>query len=409
MRKEVIGVIAVMLVGMVVAKPEFVIMGWSSIPAHQISVERYQEMREAGFTHSLSHIGSLEVLKRALDAAQSAGIKLSAGCDELKSDPEGTVKAIKDHPALGFYTLRDEPHAKDFPELAAWAKRIQALDKEHPCYINLYPNNANSNLLGTETYREHVRLFVETLDLPFYSFDYYPFMAVEPPQEFPWHIKGAACYLNPQWYLNLEEFSEEMKRVNKPFWGFSLATAHVNPPIGYYPVATVAAMKLQQYSNLAYGAQGLQFFTYWTPNKCEPMFFHDGPMSQQGKRTPVYERVREVIQELQARAFIFLGSEMQSVWHTGATLPTGTKPLGELPPFVKSFEILGGGAVVSHLRNGQQEYLVVVNRELDAMLTLNATFAPGIQRIRKDGTMAPAAAYSGSYWLDPGDAEIFVK
>ncbi len=386
---------------------QFTIMGWHSIPAREISVERYKEMRDAGFTHSFSHLSSLAEVLRALDAAQVAGLKLMAACPELKTDPEGTVKALKGHPALGVYSLRDEPNANYFAELAAWAKRIQAVDAVHPCYINLYPNNANRKELGTDTYAEYIRRFTETVDLPFYSFDHYPVMAVEAQKAFPWRVEGRLCRYNPLWYENLELFSAEMRHCGRPFWAFSLATSHVNPPIGYYPAPTVGMMKFQQYSNLAYGAQGLQFFTYWTPHFRAPMYFHDGPINGKGKRSPVFDRVREVIQELQARASVFLGAKVQEIWHTGTEIPPGTKRLEKLPAFVTALETPDGGAVVSHLVNGATEYLVVVNRELGKELTLHATFVPGVKRIRKDGSIVDAAAYAADFWLEPGDAEIF--
>lgn len=385
----------------------FMIMGWHSIPAHEISEDRYKEMGDAGFTHSFSHLSSLTEVLHALDAAQAAGIKLMVACPELKTDPEGTANALKGHPALGVYNLRDEPNAKDFVKLAAWAKRIQAVDTVHPCYINLYPNNANRNELGSDTYAEHIRHFTETVDLPFYSFDHYPVMAVEAQKEFPWRVDGKQCRYNPLWYENLELFSAEMRRCGRPFWAFSLATSHVNPSTGYYPVPTVGMMKLQQYSNLAYGAQGLQFFTYWTPHFGKPMYFHDGPINGKGKRSPVFDRVREVIQELQARASVFLGAKVQDIRHTGAEIPQGTRRLEKLPAFVTALETPDGGAVVSHLVNGATEYLVVVNRELGRELTLHATFVPGVKRIRKDGSAVDVAVYAADFWLAPGDTEIF--
>ena len=390
-----------------IAETRFPIIGWSSIPASQISVERYAEMRDAGFTHSLSHFSSLAEVLRALNAAQEADIKIIAACPELKTDTKGTVKALKNHPAMGSYSLRDEPSAKDFAELAAWVKRIQSVDTVHPCYINLYPNNANQRELGTETYAEHIRLFAETVYLPIYSFDHYPVLTLEPPKAFPWRVDGKLCRYNPLWYENLELFSAEMRRRNKPFWAFALATSHINPPIGHYPVPTTGFMKLQQYSNLAYGAQGLQYFTYWTPHFGKPMYFHDGPINGKRKRSPVFDRVREVNHELQARAFVFLGAKVQEIRHTGTEIPPGTKRLDKLPSFVTTLKTPDGGAVVSHLINGETEYLVVVNRELGREITLHATFVPGVKRIRKDGSAVDVAAYASDFWLEAGDAEIF--
>jgi len=74
---------------------------------------------------------------------------------------------------------------------------------------------------------------------------------------------------------------------------------------------------------------------------------------------------------------------------------------------VKSLETPDGGAVVSRLVNSGKEYLMVVNRSPDKELTLKIAFAPGVKRIRSDGSIVDAVLYGGEYWLDPGAAEIF--
>ena len=120
--------------------------------------------------------------------------------------------------------------------------------------------------------------------------------------------------------------------------------------------------------------------------------------------------VREMNAEIQARAYVFLGAKVQGVWHTGIDVPLGTKRFDAkfLPPFVKSFDIPNGGtAVVSWLKNGDTDYLMVVNRDPNDDITLKATFAEGTEIVRRDGTKVPAAAYADSFWLDPGDAAIF--
>lgn len=404
-----VGLVGLVCVCSVVAgEVRLPIVGWSSIPVHATSVERYREMQEAGFTHSLSHLGTLENVKRALDAAAQTDIKLLVGCQELKSEPEATVRALMDHPALGYYTLKDEPRGPEFAGLAEWAKRIQAVDSKHPCYINLFPNNATPKVLGSESYEAHIREFTTTVELPCYSFDHYPILSRNElsTSNVPWRVSDGDCYYNPIWYENLEMFAAEMKRVDKPFWAFALSTAHVNPPVGYYPIPTRAALRLQQYSNLAYGAQGLQFFTYWNPGFGKPYFYHEAPINRSGRRSVVYDRLREVIQEIQARAFVFVGARMESVWHTGAEIPRGTKPLGELPAFVRSLSS-SDGCVVSHLKNDGVEYLMVLSRELDREVAFAASFAAGVKRVRRDGSSVSVARYSDDFWLEPGEAEIF--
>ena len=138
--------------------------------------------------------------------------------------------------------------------------------------------------------------------------------------------------------------------------------------------------------------------------------YNNAPVLVSGRRSPVFERVRELNKELQARAFVFKSAEVRGVWHTGLDVPLGTKRFKEefLPPFVKLFAAAdGAGAVVSWLRNGGKDYLVVVNRDPNRDMKFVATFVSGVGIVRRDGTTASAAAYADYFWLDPGDAAIF--
>ena len=362
------------------------VLAWHSIPQNQTSLERYKELKEAGFTHNLSFFPDAATMMAAFDTAEKAGIKMVACCPELKSKTEETVKMFMNHHVLAAYMLRDEPNRKDFPELGDWAKEIIAIDNEHFCYLNLFPNYASGEQLGTTTYKEHVDLFIEEVPVQVLSFDHYP-------------VIGDS--LRPNWYENLEIFSEAARKAGKPFWAFTLSVAH-----GPYPNPTVAQMRLQVFSDLAYGAQGIQYFTYWTPNDTT-WNFNNAPISFEGKRTDTYDRVKFVNEEIRNLSYVFLGAEVISIGHTGDPIPMGTKPLRTLPEQVKELKTEGTGAVVSVMKNGENYYLVIVNRDFLKPMKLTTAFETGIYKIQKNGTKVLAEAYQNTLDIDPGDVAIF--
>ena len=146
----------------------------------------------------------------------------------------------------------------------------------------------------------------------------------------------------------------------------------------------------------------LQYFRYYKGGIA--------PILVDGKRSPVFELVREMNQELQARAFVFMGAKVQKVWHTGVTIPIGTKRLDPkaLPSFVKSFTADRRATLaVSWLKNGNTDYLVVLNRDPNDDTEFTATFAPGVKLVRRDGSLAEAGSYANFFWLEPGDVAIF--
>jgi len=292
-------------------------------------------------------------MAKALKIAQKTGVKMIIACPELKTDPEKTVNRFMHHPAVAGYYLRDEPGRKDFKDLGDWAKRIRALDDKHYCYLNLLPNYADENQLGVKTYREYVNIFIKEVPLQLLSFDHYPV------------IGDSSGSIRENWYENLEIFSDEAAKANKPFWAFALTVAH-----GPYPIPTLAMLRLQVYSNLAYGAQGIQYFTYWTP-KYTPWNFHNGPITLESKRSEVYDKMKLMNSEIQNLSPVFLGAKLVSVAHTGKSIPLGTKRLLELPKPIQVLETEGIGAVVSVLEKGSDSFLIVVNRDLVKTMKAN--------------------------------------
>ncbi|MDR1518011.1 MAG: beta-galactosidase [Dysgonamonadaceae bacterium] len=385
---------------------EIPILAWIGIPADQTTVERFRELKNCGININFTFYPNIAEVQKALDAAKKAGVKIMPFCPELKNEPEKTVKALMKHPALYGYHLRDEPLITDFAEIAEWIKKVQSVNSKHGSYINLYPNDdcvdtffgkEITNPIGqSEHYAEYVDLFLKEVPVPYLSFDHYPITQ-----------KDGVNSLKRQWYENLEIIAAAAKKANIPFWAFALSAGHTNPgsaPGNPYPTPTVADLKLQMYSNLAYGARGLQYFTYW--GHSDKWMEHTGsPMTVDGKRTEVYDYLKLVNDEIQTLAPVFLNSKVLWVRHTG-TLPLGTKALEQLPSKIKELKT-DGGAVVSLLEKGTRQFLVVVNRESQKPMKLTIKTDDDVKKVLKDATLIPTSTYAETTEVDAGDTVIF--
>ena len=396
------------------------IIGWGSWDEKGASAERYSEAGDAGFTHLTQWCTSPAEAKRLLGEAEKAGIKLIIGLGHdvkrMMDAAKDFTAATKDSPALAYYYITDEPNIKAAEAIRDCVKRYEALDPAHPCYVNLFGalcdrwtrNDVARQMkyTGCATHEEYIRRLYDVVPLKLISFDTYPVLSFKPLEDFRLH--GARVFLKERWYETLEATSALARERNIPMFAFALVAAHRHYPAQDYPVPTLAHLRLQQYSNLAYGAQALQCFKYAMMKEYHG--YNNAPIIVGGHRSPVFDLVREMNAEIQARAYVFLGAKVQGVWHTGIDIPLGTKRFEAkfLPPFVKSLSTLkGGAAVVSWLKNGGKDYLMVVNRDPNDDITFKSTFAPGVEIVRRDGTTAPAAAYADCFWLDPGDAAIF--
>ena len=367
---------------------EFPILGWFSIRGNENQTrERYLEMAECGFNLSLPYVDSLSEVRLALDASRGTGVRIIAKCAELDSLPEQTVGELMSHPSLAGYFFKDEPHMELYGQLADRVRRVRAVDDSKMLYLNLFPTYAGPVLLGTDSYNEYISRFIEYVGTGMVSYDHYSITA---------DTLGHTA-LNPDYYKNLEIVSEESRRAGVPFWAFALSTAHYS-----FPAATREHLRLQMFSNLAYGAQGVEYFTYWQfPGLGESQ---DVPITNAGQRGTSWYIVRDLNREIRALTPVFLGAEVVGVWHSGDSIPEGTRRLESLPQGIKSLKAEGGsGVLVSHLRNGHDEYMMVVNRDLHHQQRLTVEAEDGAEYVVADGNMVDYDKMSPQHLMAPGD------
>jgi len=392
--------------GMPVPIEKIPIIAYYGVMEH--TVEQYRELKEAGIDINFSYHANVETLTKAMDAAKEAGVRMIIHCPELETEPERIVNRFKDHPALVGYYLQDEPNSKDFLRLGELTRRIQAVDNKHFCYVNLFGDGATPEYYGTETFPEYLQLFIKEVPVQIMSFDTYPIRT---------NTSGVR-YLTDLFYENLEIFSNEAYKAGKPFWAFALTTPHWS-----YPIPTLADLRLQVFSNLAYGAQGIQYFTYWTPDPYDAIDFHDGPIDPFTKqKTATWYTVQQMSSEIKALSNVFLGAQVIQVRHIVKTVfgTNGAVPIrttrfnfknrpAEAQIITKVAAANRTNALVSFLKNGKRCYMVVINRNLDGgdNVTFTITGGAGLQLIKKDGTAVPASSVSSKQTITPGDALIY--
>jgi hypothetical protein len=388
------------------------ILAWGGIDRHS-SVRMYKDMAEAGFTINLGldltatpTKENIHSLFAALDRANEADIKQMVGASWLDFLSGEDLTRLTSHPALAGYYFMDEPVTYEWLDsLDRWVDRVRKIDDKHFGYINLAGadcrgSNWAPELIGCtgeepSPYTRFVKRYAE-IDIPMISVDRYPVVVDTVTQQ---------RKLFPGWYYTLERTSSEARRTGKDLWAFALSTQLFLPNGIIYPIPTVDDLRLQMYSNLAYGAQVLQYYTY-VPSGNSAVWGQP-PLTSEGLKTSTWYLLQEMNREFQALAPVFLRAKVNWIAHTGE-IPDGCVELdkSKLPSIFKSLEITeGNGALVSYIEKGEDNFLVVVNHDIVGDIKVKATGNGNLYRLNREA--APVELGNNPRLLTPGDICVF--
>jgi hypothetical protein len=311
----------------VLGEATYPIVGWAGPGDSMIRPDVMAGMAQAGFTvsHSWVH-GELVDVLGALDVAAEAGIRLllchpsiHVGDKDVFSDArlakvDELVSAIRDHPGLYGYHLRDEPRFDQLPKLARVHAFIAERDPYHLSYINHFPPIEG---WGAPTAEAFWRQYIELVHPKMLSYDHYP-ITVAPRADIaaqtgrPNVFAEAGLIIKPDFFSCLELLRGLSAGSGLPFWAFTCSVRH-----GPYPTPTEGHMRWQLMNDLAYGARGLQYFTY----------AHDHAMVRpDGTKTETWEMARRINTDIHAMAPSLQSLHNVGVFRTGP-LWAGTQPL----------------------------------------------------------------------------------
>jgi hypothetical protein len=367
---------------------DFPMVAWIGPAAPVFKGGVVQDFVDAGMNvNCFAQGGSLAANLQALDAAQLKGVKMIIEDERYftlfktpaayPADLEKLDKIIddyKDHPAyLGFF-VDDEPHKDRFDVVRMIKDRILKKDPKHLAYINSTDQWAKE---------EWVNEFMDRLDPQVLSFDTYP-------------ITRSGC--EGEYFKKLDIFRRVALKRKVPMWAFSMLVK-----MERWPLQTGGAMAFQQYSNLAYGAHGLQYFTY--ANVAGP-----AAVEANGDKTPQYFVLKKLNAEITKIAPLLKGMTSLDVTHS-LPLPSGTKGFAPDSPIRSTTgdPILAGWFT----DNASRPYVLLVNREylFPGKTRLFTKQVAGLIEVSKQtGAEIPAVVpLSNNITLDfaPGEGRLF--
>lgn len=305
----------------------FPIVGWAGPGGDLIRPDVMQGMAEAGFTVSHSKPNDGERVK-ALDIAAEAGVRLLL-CDDVwhvggdykltaarKRKIKKAVEEVREHPGLYAFHIRDEPHFEDFPALAETMDFMRELDPYHLLYVNHFPIRQTGWHAGLM--EVFWRKFIEMCSPTLLTWDLYCIellsdeMIAAEGEDKPWIFPKEKIWVKPWYFDNLEMVRTFGLDYGLPFWAFTMSTRH-----GAYPTPTEGHIRFQLMHDLAYGARGLQYFTY---------AHEEGLIDSDGIPTPTWDIAKKVNAQVHTWAPVLQKLTSVNVYHSGPVW-SGTRAL----------------------------------------------------------------------------------
>jgi len=334
-----------------------------------------------------------------LDLAEKVGLKLALytesliGYDDLM---ESFVMAVKDHPALWGYILKDEPSEEYFGLVEKARQAIRKYDKVHPMYVNLNGYGCSPQTYHADSFDEYLDMYLTETTPEFISFDVYP------------------CYsdmvLDGSLYPSLEIVSKKSQAAGLDFWAFA-ATCRFSNAIGELSCPSVATLRFQDYTNLAYGAQGLEYFTWDAVSDPRVSVFCDWPVDPEGNintENPTFESMQTVNREVQNRAFVFDGCVLKwAAHHNDVPVRCNAVDASQLPDEIMSYSS-ESDLLMTLIENdgGKSEYLNIVSRTHLRSSEIHLRFRYPVQTVERDGSLKSYNAGDYDFVIEPGDILI---
>ena len=367
-------------------------MGYLGFRDAAATTANFQRLAEAGLDMLTLEMDQYTA-RLQMDLAQESGLKILAvlapytdrsSLEEVDfAAVDSLVTEFKSHPALYGWHICDEPGIKKIPFLKTVKEHIEALDPEHPVYINLGPLGS-IRALGTDFYRDYVEHYARDCKMKLLSYDCYPTLE-----------SGVVNW----WYMCNEALLSVSHKYGIPWWGFA-ATCWIDRegPNNMHVKPTLENVRLQVNTHLAYGAKVMQYFTIRDFGGTSLAPFMDN-----SEWTSAYDVMKEANLEMKRREFVFAGGEVVKTRFTGLT-PFACLPLipEDLPSAIASLSS-DRTALVSFVENGSDRYVLVVNSSWEEKTAVSAEFRAPVSIIDRSGAVSAVAEGFMSFTLDEGD------
>jgi len=288
--------------------PRFATFGWLSPPPEFTDSTRVDDYVDTGMNVLLPawrDSGLAADTRVRMRLAHARGASCIAWDRRLRQvDPtnpstfaalDSVVALFRDDPGFLAYYLGDEPDSSRLPLIAGFFALLAERDPAHPGWNNL---SGRSSFASQEGYLTSLRRYVATVHPKLLCADHYDLLAD--------HDLGLQV-------ANAQGLAQVARESGLPFWGIVLGIGHVP-----FREPTEGEMRWQIAALLAYGARGIGWFTYWTPDPDPRLDWQAGLVDTLGETTARYPLARRVLGDTRAIGNELAGMAWQRTQFAGS-------------------------------------------------------------------------------------------
>lgn len=333
---------------------------WVTPPANYQTSEEYRRIRESGinFVNGFHYFeNSNSRILKVLDYCEENDLKFFANKATVADDiikysknPDESlltkfineIKPYADHPAFAGELLFDEPGKPLFGAVAAFTKAFDEAYPDKMWHVNLLPSYATGGIQAPN-YNDYISNWLLTVPSKHISYDNYPLLAT-----------GG---IMDDYFYNLDIIRAKSRFRKIPFWSFIQTLSIAGTPgVPDKREPSETDIRWQIWTNLSFGAKGVQYFCYWSPGSGSEQF-GEALIGLDGKKTVRYDYVKKINNDIHRVGKILLDCHAEGVILTS---------LKEYPMFEQLYSfgeiesVSGDDSIVGCFENDEGEKKVLI-------------------------------------------------
>jgi len=221
------------------------------------------------------------------------------------------------------WDIVDEPNAAKFGILSAIVNAFRRYTPDMETVINLYPNYAVPQQLGTPDYMTYLEEFVNIVYPDYISYDHYHFLGREnrnalindcsDERERLIRLSAETTENRGGFFENMEDIRNVALKYDLPTMLIVLLTEH-----GPYRNLTYSELLWEVNMCLAYGMRRISYFTYWEPRSSDHWQWDNAMCDTVGNKMQHYYDVQSINKIIRPIGEYLFDRTSVGVYHIGS-------------------------------------------------------------------------------------------